>query len=270
MRHKSSRISRALALIAASIASLLAHPALADDADLATKIANPVADLISVPFQGNYDCCFGPNDAGRYTLNFQPVVPVKLTDDLNLIIRTIVPTIQQNELAPGLGDSFGLGDTTQSFFLAPALKDGWVFGAGPAFLWPTATENDLGAGGVWGAGPTAVLLRQMHGWTVGVLANQIWSYAGPQDSADYSKAFLQPFLTYTFPDTTAITLNTESTYDWEAREWTVPINLGVSKIFKMGKQPVSLGVMGRYYAAAPEEGPEWGVRLTATFLFPTK
>jgi hypothetical protein len=253
----------------ASIALLAAPDARADDADLAKKLANPVADLISVPFQGNYDCCFGPSDASQYTLNLQPVIPFTLTEDLTLIVRTILPTIQQGELAPGYGDHFGLGDTTQSFFLAPALKDGWVFGAGPAFLWPTATESELGSG-IWGAGPTAVLLRQSHGWTVGVLANQIWSYAGPDNRDDYSKAFVQPFISYTFPDTTAITLNTESTYDWEAEEWTVPINFGVSKIFKFGKQPVSLGVMGRYYAAAPEEGPEWGVRLTATFLFPAK
>lgn len=268
-----NRAQRILTPMAASLAmattALAPHPALADDADLAKKLANPVANLISVPFQGNYDCCFGPNNAGQYTLNIQPVVPIALSEDLSLIVRTIVPTIYQDELAPGLGSHFGLGDTTQSFFLAPALKDGWVFGAGPAFLWPTATESELGSG-MWGAGPTAVLLRQSHGWTTGVLANQIWSYAGPDNREDYSKAFVQPFISYTFPNTTAITLNGESTYDWEAEEWTVPLNLSISKIFQFGKQPVSLGVTGRYYAVTPEEGPEWGVRLTATFLFPEK
>ncbi len=261
-----SAVRAAMAAVAALVlqtGSLLAD----DDAELAKQLANPVADLISVPFQGNYDCCLGPSDAGQYTLNLQPVIPFTLTDDLNLIVRTILPTIQQGELAPGYGSHFGLGDTTQSFFLSPALKDGWVFGAGPAFLWPTATESELGSG-IWGAGPTAVLLKQRDGWTVGVLANQIWSYAGPDSRDDYSKAFVQPFLNYTFPDTTSLILNTESTYDWESGDWTIPINFGVSKIFKFGDQRVSLGAMGRYYAAAPEDGPEWGVRLIATFLFP--
>jgi hypothetical protein len=267
MTYKANCISLVLVMAAGAVLAMSEAPAFADDADLAAKVANPLAKMISLPLQGNYDCCFGPSDAGRYTLNVQPVIPVTLTEDLSLIIRTIIPTIYQDELAPGMGNSFGLGDTTQSFFLAPSLKNGWVFGAGPAMLWPTATESDLG-GGLWGAGPTALLLKQGGGWTVGVLANQIWSYAGPETRGDYSKAFVQPFVSYTFPDTTAITLNTESTYDWEEKDWTVPINLGVSKIFKMGTQPVSLGVMGRYYAVTPEEGPDWGVRLTATFLFP--
>jgi hypothetical protein len=241
----------------------------ADDADLAKKVANPVSDLISVPFQFNYDCCFGPANGGRFTLNIQPVVPVKLNENWTLVIRTILPVIQQWEMVPGGGNHFGLGDTTQSFFFVPSnLGNGLIFGAGPVFLWPTGTDPVLRSE-KWGAGPTAVIARQEHGWTYGVLANHIWSYTGSSiDHRDVNATFLQPFISYTFPDTTSVTVNTESSYDWVAQQWTVPINVGVSHIFKFGDQPVSLGVQGRYYAVTPPYGPTWGARFNATFLFP--
>jgi hypothetical protein len=240
------------------------------DADLAKQLANPVASLISVPFQFNYDCCFGPEDADRFTLNIQPVVPIALNEDWNLIVRTIVPVIYSEAPASILDDDFGLGDTTQSFFFAPSRPvNGIVWGLGPAFLWPTATEPSLG-NERWGAGPTGLILKQSHGWTYGVLANHIWSFAdaGGQERDDVNRSFLQPFLSYTFPNTVQLSLNSESTYDWEADEWTVPINAGVSRIFKFGGQRVSLGVQGRVYAVSPDGGPEWGARAIATFLFP--
>lgn len=240
------------------------------DADLAKKLANPVANLISVPFQFNYDCCFGTEDAGKFTLNVQPVVPVSLNADWNLIIRTIVPVIYQEAPAVGLGDQFGLGDTTQSFFFSPSQPiNGLTWAIGPAFLWPTGTESSLGTG-KWGVGPTGLVLEQQGPWTYGILANHIWSYAGNSDRSDVSSTFLQPFVNYTFPNSVSLMLNTESTYDWKAKQWTVPINAGVSRIFKFSEQRVSLGMEGRYYAVSPENGPEWGLRAVATFLFPEK
>jgi hypothetical protein len=243
-----------------------------NDVDLAKQLANPVASLISVPFQFNYDCCFGPEDADRFTLNIQPVVPLTLNEDWNLIVRTIVPVIYQEAPASILDDAFGLSDTTQSFFFAPSQPvNGIVWGFGPVFSWPTATDPDLGSE-KWGAGPTGLILKQSGGWTYGILANHIWSFAdtggGDDERPDVSRTFLQPFLSHTFPNTVQITLNSESTYDWEADEWTVPINAGVSRIFKFGNQRVSLGVQGRVYAVSPDGGPEWGARAVATFLFP--
>ena len=246
-------------------------PALADesDVDLATKLSNPVASLISVPFQFNYDCCNGPADGRRFTLNIQPVVPFELNSDWNLIVRTILPVVDQEELFDGAGNGAGLGDTLQSFFFSPKnTLDGWIWAVGPAFLWPTATDGAIG-GGKWGAGPTALVLKQQSGWTYGVLANHIWSYAGTGVGPNTSNTFIQPFVGYTWPDTTGITLNSESTYDWTGGQWTVPINLVVSHLFRFGKQPVSFQVGGRYYAQHPDDTATWGMRAAVVFLFPT-
>jgi hypothetical protein len=195
------------------------------ESDLAKKLANPVSSLISVPFQFNYDKGYGVNDGGRTTLNIQPVVPVKLNQDWNVIVRTIVPLTNQEPTVPGGSNQFGMGDTTQSFFFSPSQSvNGVVWGLGPVFLWPTGTNPALRSEKV-GAGPTGVLLKQEHGWTYGILANHIWSFAGSSSRPDISNTFLQPFVNYTFPDTFGITLNTESTYDWVTHQWTVPVNL---------------------------------------------
>ncbi len=239
-----------------------------DSADLAKKLSNPVADLISVPFQFNYDDGYGPNDAGRLTLNIQPVIPFSITEDWNLITRTIVPVIYQEKLADGLDDEFGMGDILQSFFFSPKKPvGGWILGFGPAFQWPTGTNPDLRSEQL-GIGPTAVALRQDNGWTYGILANHIWAVTDSDDHETINKTFLQPFVSYTFKTATSVTLNTESSYDWTAEEWTVPLNLMVGQIIRIGKLPVQLTLGGRYYADAPSDGPEWGLRFQITFLFP--
>ena len=125
--------------------------------------------------------------------------------------------------------------------------------------------------GKWAAGPTGVILKQQGGWTYGVLANHLWSYAdanGDNNRSAINETFIQPFLAYTWKDATTLTLNSETLYDWTAKEWTVPINLIVSHVYTFGNQPVALAVGGRAYPDAPENGPEWGVRAQATFLFP--
>jgi hypothetical protein len=252
----------------AQAAAAPASSAAGPDRDLAKKLSNPVADLISIPLQFNYDEGFGANDAGFWRLNVQPVIPFALTPEVNLISRTIVPVVYQESLAPGIDSSFGLGDTLQSFFVSPREPvGGWIVGAGPAFSFPTATDDLLGSE-KWGAGPTAVVLRQAHGWTYGILANHIWSFAGEDDRESVNVSFLQPFLAYTTSGATTFTLNTESTYDWDESEWTIPLNVMVSQLMRVGKLPVSVGVGGRWYAEAPDGGPEWGARLVLTILLP--
>nr|WP_258570794.1 transporter [Flavimaribacter sediminis] len=237
------------------------------DADLAKQLSNPVASLISVPFQYNWNQGYGDQDGTQNLINIQPVIPISISDDWNLISRTILPVIWQDDVVPGSSQA-GIGDITQSLFFSP--KEPWngiIWGVGPVFYLPTGTD-DLSAG-KWGAGPTAVVLTQKNGWTVGALANHIWSFAGKDDAADISSTFMQPFLSYTTPDAWSFTLNTESTYNWETDEWSVPINFMVAKLVKFGKQPVQFQVGARYWAVSPDNGPEgWGARAAVTFLFP--
>ncbi|TGV76634.1 transporter, partial [Mesorhizobium sp. M00.F.Ca.ET.158.01.1.1] len=143
-------------------------------------------------------------------------------------------------------------------------------GVGPVFLFPTATDELLG-GQKWGAGPTAVVLKQKDGWTVGMLANHIWSFAGDGDRSDINATYLQPFVSYTTKDAWTFSLNTESTYNWEAQQWSVPINFQVSKLVVMDKQPISLFAGVRYWAESPDNGPDgFGFRTGITLLFPNK
>jgi hypothetical protein len=242
----------------------------AEDAEeLAKKLSNPVAELTSVPFQLNYDKDIGPGDDGeRWQLNIQPVVPITLNEEWNLISRTIFLIITQDDVAGD--DDTGFGDTTQSFFLSPKqpTEGGLIWGVGPAFLIPTATDNSLG-NDKWGVGPTAVLLKQAHAWTYGVLANHIWSFAGDDDGAAVSSTFVQPFLAHTTPAAWTYTLNAESTYDWRGEDFALPVNAIVSKVHHFGELPVSLGAGARYWLERADGGPEgFGLRFIVTFLLP--
>jgi hypothetical protein len=268
--------SRRTPLLAAAAAACLAWsaPALAqsDSEDLAKKLSNPVASLISVPLQFNYDRGIGVLDQGRkLTLNVQPVIPITLNEDWNLISRTIVPIVRQDDIVPGAGSQFGFGDITQSLFFSPSkpTAGGIIWGAGPAFLVPSGTDPLLSAH-QWGAGPTAVVLHQSGGWTVGALANHIWSFAEIDAGApNVNQTFLQPFVSYTTADAWTFGLNTESTYAWNTDKLTVPINVTVAKLLRVGHQPISLTFGLRYYALSPNSGPEgFGGRFVLTFLFP--
>lgn len=219
--------------------TLIANAVFAEDAakkddteeELAMKLQNPVASLISVPFQNNWDFGIGTTHAMEYKVNVQPVIPISISDNWNLITRTIFHA--ESPVASGSNVS-GLGDIVQSFFFSPKKPvGGWIMGGGPVFLYSSATDNALG-GQKWGAGPTVVLLKQNSGWTYGTLANHIESFAGTSSRQNVSATFLQPFLSYTTKTYTTYGINTESTYDWQNSQWTVPVNATVSQLVKLG------------------------------------
>ncbi|NRG17746.1 transporter [Rhizobiales bacterium] len=243
----------------------------AQDADLAKKLSNPVASLISMPFQFNYNTGYGPADGDNVTLNIQPVIPISLNEKWNLISRTIVSVVWQDDIVGNSGTQFGLSDTTQSLFLPP--KDpgpcGIIWGLGPVFLLPTGTDSLLSTE-KWGAGPTGVVLKQSGPWTYGILGNHFWSFAGDSSRSEVNSTFLQPFLAYTTPTAGTFTLNSESTYDWTNNEWSIPINAMVAKVVRFGEQPVSFQAGVRYWADSAPGGPGGlGARFTVAFLSPT-
>ena len=242
-----------------------------DASDLAKQLSNPVASLISVPIQLNFDENIGANDKGsRTTTNVQPVAPFSIGTDWNLISRTIVPFIHQEDVTGPGNTEDGVGDIVQSLFFSPKAPTagGWIWGAGPVFYLPTGSEAF--SADQWGAGLTAVALRQQGGWTYGALANHIWGIDPEPGDEAINATFLQPFVTYTTPTAWTFALNTESTYDWNAEQWSVPVNGVVSKLLRIGSQPVSVSGGVRYWADGPEGGPEGvGYRFVVTFLFPT-
>jgi len=255
----------AMALVALAVP--VSAAAQDSDEDLAKKLSNPVSSMISVPFQWNYDCCYGPSDGERVTLNIQPVIPVKLNDDWNLIVRTILPLVYQQPVAPGVDDAYGVSDVTQSFFFSPSTPhNGLTWAIGPAFLWPIGTD-ELGTQ-QWAAGPTGLVLKQDGKSTYGVLANHLWSYAGNDKRDEVSTTFVQPFYSYTTSSATTYGANLEASYDWEHKTWNVPMNLSVSQLYNLGGQRVQFGIGAKIYLVDEGDSPDWGVRATATFLFP--
>jgi hypothetical protein len=262
-----------LCTVFVSVSVLVTVPASAQDSaeDLAKQLANPIAALISLPFQLNYDHNIGPlEDGDRWNLNIQPVIPFSLSEDWNLISRTIVPLIDQQDIFPGAGSQSGMGDILQSFFFSPVqpTDGGWIWGMGPAILLPTATDELLGAE-KWGVGPSAVALKQSGPWTFGGLVNHVASVAGDDDRADINASLFQPFVSYTTPTAWTFTLQTEATYDWEGGQWSVPVSTVATKVSRIGDQLFSAGVGLRYWADTPESGADdFGVRLIFTLLFP--
>ncbi len=252
--------------------SLLNSTAFSANSDeLAKKLSNPVANLVSVPFQLNYDDKIGASEnIERYQLNIQPVIPIHINENWNLISRTILPVTYQKYKDTNKSDDWGTGDIVQSFFFSPSKPsdNGITWGIGPAMLFPTASEKLLGAD-QYGIGPTAVILKQDAGWTFGALANHLWSIDHEKDQEKVNSTFLQPFISYTYPSSLTLSLNSETTYDWNHNNAAIPLNISASKIVNLNGQLISVGGGAKYWINDTASSPkEFGVRLVASFIFP--
>ncbi|MFN8642267.1 MAG: neuromedin U [Candidatus Binatia bacterium] len=256
------------------LGALLLSPArAADDSTerLAKETQNPVANLISVPFQNNFNFGTGPDDKMVWIMNVQPVIPIPLNDKWNLITRTIVPIINQPGLVPGQSDAFGMGDINPSVFLSPAADEGFIWGVGATTTLPTATLSRLGSG-QWSMGPTAVGLWMEGPWVVGALANQQWSMVG-WNSTKFNQFFLQPFVNYNLSDGWYLTSAPIITGNFSAGDgdhWTVPVGGGVGRLWRLGKVglPLNTQLVPFYNAVTPDFGPDWQLRFQFQFLFP--
>lgn len=197
-------------------------------------------------------------------------MPFALNPKTNLIARIILPYVSQPSLGEGIEPTSGLGDMVFSMFFSPAAPGKWIWGVGPVFSLPVPAEPTLGTG-KWSVGPTAVFLKQRGGWTMGALLNHLWSFAGDADRASVNQTFLQPFLSNGLKSGVSFTLQSESVANWEAEsgeEWTVPLNVLITKVVKLGKRPMQIGGGAGYYVASPTGGPEWKIRTVVVLLFP--
>jgi hypothetical protein len=239
---------------------------------LAKATQNPVASLISVPFQNNINFAAGPYGRVQNVLNIQPVIPMELSDSWNLITRIIIPIIEQPQIAtPSLGTS-GFGDLNPTFFFSPAKVHKLIWGLGPTFSLRTETNSTLG-NGKWGAGPALVALVQPKEWTIGFLANNIWSFAGDKNSPSVKAFLLQYFVNYNFKKGWYLTSSPILTASWNApsgtgNQWVVPFGGGFGRIFRMGKQPVNGSLTAYYSSIRPDFYPAWSVRFQVALLYP--
>ena len=239
--------------------------------ELAKKSLNPIASMISVPIKLDRDFGVGPQQAARSSYVLQPVVPISLNSDWNVISRTILPYVQADSPVADGNSVNGLGDTLQSFYFSPVKPTaaGWIWGVGPMLSLPTATKDQFGSE-KWSAGPTAVVLRQENGFTYGGMAYHLWSFASAGDNsrASVNQSYFQPIFAYTTKTFTSFGFNTEATFDWTQNQWNTPINYYVAQMLKIGSQPISLQAGYRDYVSGPAGHPDHGFRLQLTLLFP--
>ena len=285
-RLKRRNVARTTAVLLLSIALfVLCAPAYAEDAekkgagDLAAASQNPIANMISLPFQNNTFFGVTKDDEEANVLNIQPVYPIS-AGDWNIITRTIVPIIYVPDPTDGIdehlphhegpGDTFGLGDINFSAYFSPAKPGKVIWGVGPSLTVPSATDDTIGSE-KWSVGPAAVALVAPKPWVIGGLVRNLWSVAGESDRDNVNSFLLQPFVNYNLAKGWYLVSSPVITANWDAdsdERWTVPVGGGFGKIFHIGKQPINTQVQSFYYVESPELGPDWALRFQVQFLFP--
>jgi len=267
--------------VCAVLTALFSEAQSQDAGELAKASQNPIGNMVSLPFQNNTSFGIGPNDAVSNVLNIQPVYPVSLSPKWNLVNRAIIPLIYREEVFPGTGSVSGLGDISYTAFISPAKPGKLIWGVGPALLFPSAQEDQF-ASDKWSAGAGVVMLTMPGNWVLGVLAQNVWSFAGDSEAADVNQMLFQPIINYNFSKGWYFTSVPVITANWEAdsdNRWTVPIGGGFGKITSWGRQPVDLSLAAFYNAVKPNplvdqgvnldnQGESWTVRLQIKLLFP--
>ena len=235
--------------------------------EISKKLSNPLSNIHSLSLRNDADQDVGTNYGSRDTLKIQPVLSFDLNGNWSILSKTSIPLITQHDVMSGSTQN-GVGDIQQTFYFTPKTKTKISMGFGPMFSIPTYDNNFSSKR--YGAGPALVILATPGKWTLGALANHIWSFAGPgteNDKGYYSRTLIQPFATYHLPKGWSVGINSESTYEWDTRELTVPILLQVNKVIKINDLPMSFGIAPEYYAVHPDNGARWGVRGLVTFVF---
>jgi hypothetical protein len=272
-----------------SLPLVLVYSAIADtETDLAKQSQNPVANIISLPFENNAYFDVGPSGKRMYTMNIKPVYPTPVGENLNLINRVVAPVIYlegQDEkdltpdqvidaggsfVFPGTSNEFGLGNIQYMAYFSPAKPGKVIWGLGPVLELPTNTDSALGTD-TWSAGPAAVVLTMPGNWVVGVLAQNIWDFAGDSDEPDINKSTLQPIINYNLNAGWYLSATTTMTANWEADsgdEWTVPLGGGFGRLIRFGKQPVDFKLMSYWNVEKPQFGADWSMQFTVKFLIP--
>jgi hypothetical protein len=259
-------------LCAGSLATIAPAHAEMSAEELAKLAQNPVGNLISLPFQNNTNFNYGPEKGTQNILNIQPVIPISVNEDWNVITRTILPVIWQPSLGPGIDSNTGIGDTTFTAFLSPAKPGEWIWGVGPVVQLPTNSNAVLGNKN-WGMGASFVVLHLAHGdpWVYGALVNNVWSLTSDKQGGSYSNGLIQPFVNYNFEGGFYLTTAPIWTVDRKAdggNQWTLPLGGGVGKIFHLGKLPVNTQISAYYNAVKPDFGANWQLRAQVQLMFP--
>jgi hypothetical protein len=242
-----------------------------DDGALARAVQNPLARIVNLATQNDTNLNYGDTGRAQNVLNLQPVVPIALTDDWNLIFRPVLPVTWQPNPGPDGGTTFGLGATQTQFFLTPSNPGRLIWGAGAVVQAPTTTDAALGSNR-WGAGPGMIAVTMQGPWVIGGVANNVWSFGGDGPNR-YSTLTIQPLVSYNFPESPGryVSFSPIVTAQWDAKRgdvWTVPVGLALGQIFQLGEQPVN-ALLGAYYnVVRPETGPDWQLRFQVALLFP--
>ena len=265
----------ALAMLSPALAQSPSTPANQQDTDtvaLAEKLQNPIGDLISVPFQNNTNFGVGPRNGTQNILNIQPVIPIHVNADWNVITRTILPLVWNPSFGPGQGATFGSAPTVFTAFLSPTVPvDGWVWGAGPVAQIPTMSSTTLGSN-IWGMGPAAVIVRTSCPWVYGALVNNVFSLGGTSKPGGtrYSVMTVNPFVNYNFGEgwfVGSVPIITAS-WDTPGAKWTVPIGLQAGRLIKLGdKLPVNLLIGAYDNVIRPQFGARWQLRTQVAIIF---